>query len=248
MDEPSPGEEPEDFQPQDLPTVRRVIAPEQQGQQQDQLGQQGQGQNADFAAILQQFAESQHLIARILERQVGGPGNGYQDRAERAYTSKSKEVGEFEPTKKPDHLLAYNFLTHVENTCLIYTEERVMSMIINCFVGDVAVTWLSSLSAEDLRAVTSSLDELKDIIKRDFYLRNAKLRIAAQNEVFEWSQKRLPTEYLTEKIKLYRMTGETNEDGLSSAAELQSLMATSSVYSEDDGNNLAEYEAKLKTL
>lgn len=255
MDEPAPGTEPEGFRPQPLPGVRDFPPAGDRGQGRQELDQNG------IARVLQMLAENQALmLARNDRNDRQDLGNNRREgtpRAdhERTYTPKSREVGEFEPEQKPDHTAAYNWLVRVKNSIRIYTEEKVMSMIVNCFQGSVAVDWLSSLSPEDLEAVTTSYAQMEAIVKRDWFLPMTKLRIAARDEKFNWSQGRMPTEYMTVKIKLYRMTGMNSEDELVTMVHdgiedenLQSLMATSSAYSVRGANTITAYEEKLRAL
>src|SRR5690606_33757741 len=148
-------------------------------------GQNNNNNNADGATLataLRELAAANERMNQAMvdmHRNLTPNSNAGSAKGTRNYVPRSKEVGEFEPKSKPDHFAAYNIITRVTNACRLFDEQNIMGMILNSFTNDIGQSWLASLSPEDLRTLTSSLNDFQTIMKRDWYLPKGTLKLMA---------------------------------------------------------------------
>ncbi|RPA85031.1 hypothetical protein BJ508DRAFT_323217 [Ascobolus immersus RN42] len=206
--------------------------------------------------LLQQLADNQIALTN-LQRGSRAPDGGAGGGGNRDYFPKAREIGEFNPKKRPDHMAAYNWLLRVDNAVTTFTEASVMKTVLTCIEGDTANAWLDALPKEDLTKLTANTAGLKEIIQRDWFLPVAALRMEADALSFRWDDGRLPTEFMTDKVKLYKMSGITDENllvnmvhqGFRTEPDIQAALAGSNAYDYSSiTNTIAVYRNKLQAL
>jgi hypothetical protein len=154
------------------------------------------------------FAANQHAVNEQLLARTAEPRKTARDFT----TLKAADIGLFEPDAQPDPAAAMLFIDHIHDAVKQYGAERVLLVLKRCCNNKVALHWLTSLSEAHRDELITSVPAWERLLRRDFMPKPADLEERAKEEVFKWSQQRMPTQYVTEKIRLLRMAGITNPD------------------------------------
>jgi hypothetical protein len=172
----------------------------------------------------------------------------------RGQALKPDDIGKFEPAQLPDPAAAMGFIDNFNKAVTYCGEDRVLQLMPRCCANDLAKDWLIGLDQDDQDALTRGTPSWERLIRRDFMPRQGILAAKARAETFKWSQNRTPTEYVTQKMKLFRMAGETNQDllveevheGFSRCPELHVPLEQS--INDTGGNRIANYRRAVQRI
>jgi hypothetical protein len=106
---------------------------------------------------------------------------------------KASDIGLFEPTEIPDAAAAMLFIDNINDAVKQYGEDRVLLIMKRCCSNAVALSWLTSLDEADRNELLISIPAWERLLRRDFMPKLADLEAKAKDEVFKWSQQRLPS-------------------------------------------------------
>jgi hypothetical protein len=161
------------------------------------------------------FARNQHAVNQQILDRLTAPAHAVAAQGPRPLPCiKASDVGMFNPTSVPEAAAAILFIDKIHDAVKQYGEDRTLLVLKRCCNNDIASSWLTGLDAQDWDALITSAEAWERLLRRDFMPNVADLEAKAKEEVFKWSQSRTPSQYVSDKIKLLRISRITNPDAV----------------------------------
>lgn len=90
-----------------------------------------------------------------------------------------------------------------------FGHEKILACINQCFTeNDIARNWYHGLPSDTVIAINTSLETLRETLKRVFFLPRPKLRKMADKEIYTFADERTALQYLYKKVRLCRMASD----------------------------------------
>ena len=169
--------------------------------------------------LLQGQQDSQNNIAAALTNlaaALGGNANNANANANvnanAAKPLRMEDVYEFKPGDSPDDPDYFLFSERISDLVGQFGDNRVRPALLSCLRNARARQWYTSLSNEDKELLGQNCQQWKNLLKRDFGIRQSRARMLTQREKFSFSQNRPILAYYNTKLAWLKVAGVEDED------------------------------------